>query len=125
MYEQPALKTWAIFHGDRDANIAKQFSSTMDECLKQFGYEGSAQPAVFPVRGGMNPESWKKEIKSKLNNNVQAVVLLVPGQKNKSPIYDEVKKLLLSECPVPSQAVLTNTISKGKNLRSIVNKILI
>lgn len=30
MYEQPALKTWGIFHGDRDANIAKQFSSTME-----------------------------------------------------------------------------------------------
>lgn len=31
----------------------------------------------------------------------------------------------MSEFPVPSQVVLCNTISKGKNLRSIVNKILI
>lgn len=50
MYEQPALKVWGIFHSDKDGNIAKQFSSTMEECLKQFGYE-SAAPAMFPVRG--------------------------------------------------------------------------
>lgn len=30
MFEQPALKTWGIFHGDRDAQIAKQFTSTME-----------------------------------------------------------------------------------------------
>ena len=29
------------------------------------------------------------------------------------------------ECPIPSQVVLTSTIQAGKNLRSIVNKILI
>jgi len=33
MFEQPALKTWGIFHNDRDANIAKQFASTMEQCL--------------------------------------------------------------------------------------------
>jgi aubergine-like protein len=26
MFEQPALKTWGVFHGDRDAQIAKQFT---------------------------------------------------------------------------------------------------
>lgn len=46
MFEQPALKTWGIFHGDRDAQIAKQFTSTMDQVLQQFGYE-SAQPEIF------------------------------------------------------------------------------
>lgn len=69
MYEQPPLKTWGIFHGDRDANIAKQFSSTMEQCLQQFGYE-SAAPAVFAVKNGMNADSWKRELKSKLNSNV-------------------------------------------------------
>jgi aubergine-like protein len=32
---------------------------------------------------------------------------------------------MLKEIPVPSQVVLANTISKGKNVRSICNKILI
>jgi len=124
MFEQPALKTWGIFHGDRDAQIAKQFTSTMDQVLQQFGYD-SAQPELFQVKGGMNAGAWTRELKSKLNPNVQAVVLLMPGQKGKNTLYDDVKRFLLSEFPVPSQVVLCNTIAKGKNLRSIVNKILI
>ena len=50
MFEQPALKTWGIFHGERDAQIAKQFTSTMEQVLQQFGYE-SAQPEIFPIKG--------------------------------------------------------------------------
>ena len=69
MYEQPPLKTWGVFHGDRDQQIAKQFTSTMEQVLQQFGYE-SAQPQLFQVQRGMNAESWKRELKNKLNNNV-------------------------------------------------------
>jgi len=124
MFEQPALKTWGIFHGDRDAQIAKQFTSTMEQVLQQFGYE-SAQPETFVVKGGNNASAWIKELKAKLNPNVQAVVLLMPGAKGKNTLYDDVKRFLLTEFAVPSQVVLCNTIAKGKNLRSIVNKILI
>jgi hypothetical protein len=46
--------------------------------LQQFGYE-SAQPETFVVKGGMNASAWTKELKSKLNPNIQAVVLLMPG----------------------------------------------
>lgn len=97
----------------------------MDEVLKQFGFE-SAQPQTFSLKGNpMNSQTWIKELKSKMNNNIQAVVLLLPGQKGKTQLYDDIKRFLLTEYSVPSQVVLCNTISKGKNLRSIVNKILI
>jgi len=73
----------------------------------------------------MQSQNWIRELKSKMNPNIQAVVLLIPGQKGRNPLYDDIKRFLLVEFPVPSQVVLCNTISKGKNLRSIVNKILI
>ncbi len=102
MFEQPALKTWGIFHGERDAQICKQFTTTMDEVLKQFGFE-SAQPQTFTLKGNpMNSQTWTKELKSKLNSNVQAVVLLLPGQKGKTQLYDDIKRFLLTEFPVPS-----------------------
>jgi len=50
MFEQPALKTWGIFHGDRDAQVCKQFTQTMDQVLQQFGFE-SATPQTFVVKG--------------------------------------------------------------------------
>jgi hypothetical protein len=62
MYSQPAMKTWGIFHGDRDAQAANQFKSTMKQCLDQVHYE-SADPAVYPVKGGMRADAWIRELK--------------------------------------------------------------
>lgn len=124
MLTQPALKTWGIFHGDRDAQIANQFKSTMKQCLDQVGYE-SQDPAVYPVKGGMRSDGWIKELKKQIKDGVQMIVLIIPGQKGKSSLYDDIKRFLLTEYPIPSQVVLANTISRGKNLRSIVSKILI
>jgi hypothetical protein len=50
----------------------------------------------------MNSQTWIKELRSKLNPNVQAVVLLLPGQKGKTQLYDDIKRFLLAEFPVPS-----------------------
>lgn len=53
------------------------------------------------------------------------VVLILPGAKGKNSLYDDVKRFLLTEYSIPSQVVLANTIQKGKNLRSIISKVLI
>lgn len=73
----------------------------------------------------MRFDGWKKALKSQLNEGVQMVVLLLPGTKARCPLYDDCKKFLLEEYPIPSQVVLTSTIQKGKNLRSIIAKCLI
>jgi aubergine-like protein len=124
MLTQPAMNTWGIFHGDRDAQTANQFKSTMKQCLDQVNFE-SKEPAMYSVRGGNRADNWKRELQNHLNDGVQMVVLILPGQKGKNPLYDEIKRYLLEEYPIPSQVVLCNTISRGKNLRSIVSKILI
>jgi len=42
----------------------------MEQVLQQFGFE-SATPQTFVVKGNaMNSQSWIKELKSRLNNNV-------------------------------------------------------
>lgn len=53
------------------------------------------------------------------------VVLILPGQKGKCTLYDDVKRFLLESYPIPSQVILTSTIQRGKNLRSIISKVLI
>jgi len=52
-------------------------------------------------------------------------IFLLEGNKNGAPLYKDLKTYLYQNKPVPSQMVLKNTIARGKNLRSIVNKILI
>ena len=80
---------------------------------------------MVQVRPGMRAEAWVKVLQEQLNEGVQMVVLLLPGSKGRCNLYDDVKRYLLTEYPIPSQVVLTATIQKGKNLRSIVSKILI
>lgn len=78
MFTQPALKTWGIFHGDRDAQIASQFKSTMKQCLDQCGYPDS-EPNMVQVRPGMRADAWIKTLQQTLNEGVQMVVLILPG----------------------------------------------
>lgn len=73
----------------------------------------------------MRLDAWIRELQNMLNDGVQMVVLILPGSKARCQLYDDVKRFLLSEYPIPSQVVLTSTIQRGKNLRSIVSKILI
>merc|ERR1711903_271361 len=124
MLTQPALKTWGIFHGDRDAQVANQFKSTMKQCLDQVNYE-SSDPAMYAVRPGMRADAWIKELKNQLNEGIQMIVLILPGAKGRNTLYDDIKRFLLTEYPIPSQVVLSATISRGKNLRSIISKVLI
>ena len=124
MFTQPSMTKWGIFHGDRDAQIANQFKSTMKQCLDQVNFE-HADPAVYSVKPGMRSDAWIKELKKQLNDGIQMVVLILPGAKGKTPLYDDVKRFLLSEYPIPSQVVLAATIQKGKNLRSIISKVVI
>ena len=49
---------------------------------------------------------------------------MLPGGKNGSDLYPDLKKLLLQDIPVISQIILTGTINYGKNLKSIVSKII-
>lgn len=56
---------------------------------------------------------------------MQVIILLLPGGKNGSDLYPELKRFLLEQVPVVSQVVLTGTIRYGKNLRSIVSKICV
>jgi len=70
-------------------------------------------------------EEWEQKIKETVNPNVQAVVCILPGSKQRSPLYKDVKSLLLTQIPVPSQCVLLGTLHKEKGFRSVVNKILI
>lgn len=110
MFSQPAINCWAIFYNQRDEQTAKTFLDTLQQVQSTFNYQLS-KPEVFPIRS-INFNDWKTEIK-KCKQNTQAVVCIIPGQRGKGALYNDIKKLLLTEVPIPSQVVLAGTISKG------------
>ncbi len=95
----------------------------MEKTILQFNYTAKSL-ASFMVKGH-NVEMWKETLRDKLDKSVQAAIIILPGNKGNCALYDEIKRMLLEEIPIVSQVVLVGTIRAGKNLRSIVAKILI
>mmetsp|Transcript_8989 Transcript_8989/g.9726 ORF Transcript_8989/g.9726 Transcript_8989/m.9726 type:complete len:154 (-) Transcript_8989:141-602(-) len=101
MVEQPMLKTWGIFHTRRDEGLAKTFVNTLQCSMRTYNYPTSA-PRLFPV-DGIRFDRWEQVLKQSLNPNVTAIVLILPGSRGRAELYDDCKRLLISQLPVPSQ----------------------
>jgi hypothetical protein len=84
----------------------------LDQVLKTFKYK-TDEIKKISVRSN-NYNDWENAIKNNLNSSTQFVVLLIPGSRGKGPLYKDLKNLLFTKFPIPSQVVLAGTISKGK-----------
>lgn len=123
MLDQVQMRKIGVFCPSRDKEICKTFMDTLRKCVETFNYPMNP-PKEFFI-DGRNFEDWQDKFNQVLDPSVQAVILLLPGRKKAAPMYDDCKRFLLTKCPIPSQVILIDTIQKGKNLRSIINKILI
>jgi len=123
MFEQPRLAKIGVFCSRRDQEACRTFMDTLKKCVDTFNYPMD-QPREFLI-DGREFSDWEDQFRKVLNEDVQAVILLLPGKKKNSPFYDDCKHFLLTKFPIPSQVVLVSTILAGKNLRSIINKVLI
>jgi len=57
---------------------------------------------------------------------MQAVILVIPGRKGHcNPLYEDLKKLLISDIPIPSQMILAQTIDRAKSaLYAVTNRLI-
>jgi aubergine-like protein len=123
MYSQPQIKSMAIIHSSRDEAAAKSFIENLVLARGSFNYPMD-KPRIIRVEGNQFRD-WEKVLQTSELQKDDAVILIIPGNRGKGPLYSQLKKLLITNLPIPSQIILSGTITKGKNLRSIVNKILI
>jgi len=93
--------------------------------LDQFHFNAD-RPHTVTIRGRDDDwKSWETCINNTIKPGVDFCVFILPGAKGKGKCYNEIKRNFITKMPVPTQVVLASTISRGKNLRSIVTKILI
>lgn len=51
---------------------------------------------------------------------------MLNGPKKSAPLYNDLKRYLVNECPIASQVILTSTINQPKGkLKTICNKLLV
>lgn len=59
---------------------------------------------------------WEQKITETITKDVQAIVCIIPGSKGKGFIYNDLKRLLTVNFPIPTQCVLSATVQKRKYL---------
>ena len=124
MFMQKQLKVIKVFFSERLRREFNSFASSFELCLNDCQINYSGLEAV-PIKDFRRFDDIIKICKRELNPNVSACIWILPGRKNQGQHYDNLKKLLVNNIPVPSQMILGSTISRGKNLRSIISKMLI
>ncbi len=86
------------------------FIKTLADVKKTFNFE-AAEIRKIPVNSP-NFEEWKRAVYNNTNPSTQMLVCAIPGNRQKGALYKDLKKLLVTTLPIPSQFILTGTMSK-------------
>lgn len=124
MLNQIKLNKIMVFYPSIMKREFGQFANMFEKCLNEFQIEYQKLVAV-QIHDFRRFDPVRDLCKSKLNSSVSGCIFILPGRKNQGAHYDDLKKLLVNHLPVPSQMILGSTIARGRNLRSIINKMLI
>ena len=125
MLSQGPMQKWGVFFCRQDQQVLDVFMREFQQAMNNRNFDlNCGRPASFPI-GSQRWEDWDGELRSKFQPDVSLIVCIIPGSKNKSPLYDQLKQLTFKDFPVPTQMVLVSTLRKERGVRSVINKILI
>nr|XP_045002148.1 piwi-like protein 4 isoform X2 [Jaculus jaculus] len=113
-----SLDKWLIFCANRAEYVIESFLSCLRRVGSSMGFN-VGYPQIIKVQE--NPGAFIRAIQQQVNPEVQLVMCILPS--NQKNYYDSIKKYLSSDCAVPSQCVLTRTLSKQGMMMSVATKI--
>ncbi|KAM5245958.1 piwi-like protein 4 [Ctenodactylus gundi] len=112
------LNKWLILYGNRAENVIEGFLSCLRRVGSSMGFN-VGHPKI--IKAQENTAAFIRAIQQHVDPDVQLVLCILPSSQK--TYYDSIKKYLSSDCPVPSQCVLTRTLSKQGMLMSVATKI--
>ncbi|XP_006833803.1 PREDICTED: piwi-like protein 4 [Chrysochloris asiatica] len=114
----PTLNKWLIICTNRAENVNESFLNCLRRVGRSIGFNVD-YPKIIKVQE--NPAAFFRAIQQNVDPDVQLVMCILSS--NQKSYYDSIKKYLSSDCPVPSQCVLTRTLNKQGMMMSIATKI--
>ncbi|KAM6158564.1 piwi-like protein 4 [Rhynchocyon petersi] len=118
MLYAPSLTKWLMIHSNQTENVNESFLNCLRRVGGSMGFRVD-HPKIIRVQE--NPASFLRAIQQHVVPDVQMVLCILSS--NQTSYYDSIKKYLTSDCPVPSQCVLTRTLNKQGMMMSIATKI--
>ncbi|XP_006990580.1 piwi-like protein 4 isoform X1 [Peromyscus maniculatus bairdii] len=112
------LNRWLIICCSRAENLIEALLS----CLRRVGGPmGFSVDYPKIIKVDEHPAAFLRAIQLHVSPDVQLVMCILPSNQNN--YYDSIKKYLSSDFPVPSQCVLTRTLTKQGMMMSVTTKI--
>jgi len=113
------LDNWVLMFSQRDQNVAQDFRQTLGTVCRAMGINVK-DPCLCRLNDD-NARTYFSALNEQIKEDVQIVVCIVPN--NRKDRYDAIKKLCCVEKPVPSQVIVSRTLSKKQMLMSVCTKI--
>ncbi|KAJ8023000.1 Piwi-like protein 2 [Holothuria leucospilota] len=113
------LNSWLIIYTRRDQQRASDFMNSMKEVCPKMGIR-IGQPIMCAIQDDRT-QTYLAKIRDAINPGLQMVVAIFPTSRDDR--YSAFKKLCCIEAPIPSQAIISRTISQKQKLRSVTQKI--
>ncbi len=87
-----------------------EFLKNIAEIAKNINFIANEISKVSVKSGEI--KDWTDTISNNVSIKLQMILCLIPGVKGKGQLYYDLKKYLITKIPVPSQLILTGTLTK-------------
>ncbi|CAF3978213.1 unnamed protein product [Rotaria sp. Silwood2] len=114
-----SLNHWIVVFPGRDEQISLGLIDALMQVCNPFGMHVE-YPYIQQLVND-RPESYLQALKDSIPRNTDLVLCVLSN--NRKDRYDALKKFLCLDNPVPSQMVLTKTLSRRNQLMSVATKI--
>ncbi|XP_018372440.1 PREDICTED: piwi-like protein 1 [Trachymyrmex cornetzi] len=115
----PNLSTWNIIYSMKDKACVKDFLGHLEKVATAINMRINS-PKHITLRDDRT-ETYLREIQNNLTDNLELLVIVFPT--NRTDRYSAIKKLCCVQKAIPSQVIISKTISKPPKLKSITEKI--
>ncbi|KAF0987090.1 hypothetical protein HZS_3491 [Henneguya salminicola] len=117
----PRLTDWICLYTQRDSETVDNFMKSLQSSVRASNLAFSP-PKMLAIPSD-NTEAYIKAIRSELsqNPNLDLIMSIFPSQREDR--YASFKKLLCCQTAIPSQAILTRTISNVRRLSVVANRV--
>ncbi|XP_056138266.1 piwi-like protein 1 isoform X3 [Lampris incognitus] len=118
LISSPPLNHWLMLYTRRNASEAQSLLQTLQKVAYPLGI---CMEKAIMVEYVDQQESLMRALQKNVSPDIQMVVVILPSSRKDK--YDSIKKFLCVDFPIPSQCVLSRTLSKPQTLMNVVNKL--
>lgn len=127
MYSAKPIKKIVVFYPSICEREKTTLLNNLDNSLRDFEVDCNLREALVlcEIRRDRDDREWINCSREKLGPDVNLAIYILKGPKTGNRTYKAIKRFIMNEAPVPCQVVNAKTLAGRRNMRSIVNKILI